>query len=255
MKVYLSARYARREELQGYRDDLAELGIYCTSRWLDGEGLDMSENATKDIDDVLAADVLVAFSDEPAEFSPHPFAARGGRHVEFGIAIGAGLPVLIVGPRENVFHHETDRAEIHRETCWPNALQYLATWDVLHGDGPYDRAANFVTQRSSQRGAAGDRFSYALTGLMSELGELASVDHVSQRVGEGLRDRLAIVDESGDILYHLIAGLDSHGWRLRDALRWLERKLDMRRASGKNKATERAELERLVAAGQLGAGK
>ena len=34
----------------------------------------------------------------------HFRSGRGGRHVEFGLAIAWGKPVYLVGERENVFH-------------------------------------------------------------------------------------------------------------------------------------------------------
>ena len=44
-------------------------------------------------------DMLVSLQEEPRNNS------RGGRHVEFGIAIGLSKIVIAVGPRETVFHH------------------------------------------------------------------------------------------------------------------------------------------------------
>lgn len=119
MKFYLAARYSRREELCGYREQLQAMGHTVTSRWLNGDhqisdtGLNVGNDpeadqftiaererfAAEDLQDVLAADVLVAFT-EP----PRSTASRGGRHVEFGVAIGQPMPVAVIGPRENVFH-------------------------------------------------------------------------------------------------------------------------------------------------------
>jgi hypothetical protein len=50
---------------------------------------------------VLAADVLMAFTEFPGQT---PGRARGGRHVEFGIAFAKEKRLMIVGPRENIFH-------------------------------------------------------------------------------------------------------------------------------------------------------
>jgi hypothetical protein len=132
MKVYLAARYTRRLELCGYRADLEAHGIEVTSRWLNGshqldnEGRPLGDAgellfeagdaevdhyrwkfATDDRDDVLAADVLIAFTEQPRSGN-----SRGGRHVELGIAIGKGKRIVVIGPRENVF-------------CWlPEVEQY-----------------------------------------------------------------------------------------------------------------------------------
>lgn len=123
MKVYLSARYARMSELAVYRDELADHGIGCTSTWLTGSTFENSTaNAVQDIDDVYAADAFVAFAEEPVEFSDKPYASRGGRHVEFGVAFETGLPIIVVGPRENVFHLLPGVMQVD---TWEDALREL----------------------------------------------------------------------------------------------------------------------------------
>ncbi len=123
MIIYLSSRYARAPELNEYRKQLEAAGHECTSRWLDGGTFENNhENAVTDIVDVLRADAIVNFTDPSVEFSPYPYAARGGRHVEFGLAMGVGMHLLIVGPRENVFHHHD--SVIVCET-WADALAWI----------------------------------------------------------------------------------------------------------------------------------
>lgn len=126
LTVYLAARYSRREELCEYRHDLQARGHKVPARWLLGEhqvhGVEAAraveaggpvpsdqarQFARDDVEDVLAADVIVSFTEQPRSNT-----SRGGRHVEFGIGVGlrhAGLTVksptlLVVGPLENVFH-------------------------------------------------------------------------------------------------------------------------------------------------------
>jgi len=36
--------------------------------------------------------------------TPRSSNSRGGRHVEFGIALGMRKRAVVIGPRENVFH-------------------------------------------------------------------------------------------------------------------------------------------------------
>ena len=67
--------------------------------------------AAEDLEDVLRADCLVSFTEEPA--AGVAWAARGGRHVEFGIALAMGKRLCVVGPRENIFHH-LPRVEVFR---------------------------------------------------------------------------------------------------------------------------------------------
>jgi hypothetical protein len=54
--------------------------------------------AEDDWRDVTAAGVVVCFTEEPRSTN-----SRGGRHVEFGIALGMGKRIFVVGHRENVF--------------------------------------------------------------------------------------------------------------------------------------------------------
>lgn len=124
-RVYLAARYSRREELCEYRAQLEQAGFEVTSRWLNGahqildgqllgeaaerlvEGESTHEDAsalrerfaTEDWDDLMRAHVIVAFT-EP----PRTEATRGGRHVEWGAALAWGLSAHAVGYRENVFY-------------------------------------------------------------------------------------------------------------------------------------------------------
>lgn len=144
--VYLAARYSRRLELCGYRDVLTGLGIDVPARWLNGshqiddvgnpigeggealvehvrtEGLSpqaaaplREKFALDDFEDVLAADILIAFTEVPRTSN-----SRGGRHVELGIALGAGIPVVVIGPRENVF-------------CHLPQVQHFETWEAFLG--------------------------------------------------------------------------------------------------------------------------
>lgn len=96
--VYLSARFARRDELYGYREQLASAGIEVTSRWV-ADPTDPTPGLTdeawrvlaqKDVDDVHRADVLVFFAEDDR-------GGGGGRHVEFGIALGFGKRLIVVG--------------------------------------------------------------------------------------------------------------------------------------------------------------
>ncbi|HEV7536226.1 MAG TPA: hypothetical protein VGP90_11360 [Acidimicrobiia bacterium] len=141
---YLCSRYSRRLELVEYADQLRTLGHQVTSRWLEGQHqadeLEIAAAgavhevpevarrfAEEDVEDVTFADVVVAFS-EP----PRSSASRGGRHVEFGMALGwvlAGYTtvdggrrqVVVIGQRENVFHCLT---EVDVFPDWP---AFLAT--------------------------------------------------------------------------------------------------------------------------------
>lgn len=137
MRVYLAARYSRRLELCGYRDILRGWGFDVQARWLDGshqlgnDGTPIGDQgealvetgrvedaaalrekfAVDDFEDVAGADLLVAFTEQPRSGN-----SRGGRHVELGIALGCGIDVVVIGPRENVF-------------CWLPEVRHWDFWD------------------------------------------------------------------------------------------------------------------------------
>lgn len=45
---------------------------------------------------------------------PRSGASRGGRHVEYGIALARGVRVIVVGFRENIFHW-LPQVEFHQD--------------------------------------------------------------------------------------------------------------------------------------------
>lgn len=129
MKVYLAARYGRRLELLEYARQLETCGIEVSSRWIHVAAQSEEEafrhraplmRAVDDIEDVATAAVLVLFSERQGEAVPG--AERGGRHVEFGVALAYGLRCLVVGPRENVFHH---LPEVEVFAAWEEAKHVL----------------------------------------------------------------------------------------------------------------------------------
>lgn len=137
MNIYLAARYGRREELCGYREQLVAAGHVVTSRWLQGShqigpaGQPLTDDgeaaiewgtsalaaelrqafAWEDLLDVASADLLLAFTQEP-----YATPTRGGRWVEFGYALARGISLTIVGPRENLF-------------CWLPVVRQYDTWE------------------------------------------------------------------------------------------------------------------------------
>jgi len=137
MRIYLAAAYNRREELCEYRRQLQDLGHNVQARWLDGQhqldrnGTPIGDHGEKlvedgngfknaalrakfakdDWDDVTGADIVINFTEPPGST-----AARGGRHVECGIALALGTRVIVVGYRENLFH-------------WLPQVEFAKSWE------------------------------------------------------------------------------------------------------------------------------
>jgi nucleoside 2-deoxyribosyltransferase len=105
MKVYLAARYSRMEEMRVHAERLKASGIEVTSRWILGlhDKAPPALCASDDIEDIRSADAVVVFADDPGHITGRP--SRGGKHVEFGLALGLGKPIYLVGRPENVFQH------------------------------------------------------------------------------------------------------------------------------------------------------
>ncbi len=109
MKIYLAARYIRCMEMCFNEADLRGAGHVVTSRWIRGgdeiddedrAALQNAISAQEDVEDLLAADCVICFTEEPGGRN-----GRGGRHVEFGMALALKKTMIIIGPRENVFHY------------------------------------------------------------------------------------------------------------------------------------------------------
>lgn len=101
VSIYLAAKYARREEMEEIAIRLMnEYGYDITARWVFGgeEGKTYEDIAVFDLEDVATADTVVSFTEQPNMYT------TGGRHVEFGYAIATGKRLVVIGPRENVFH-------------------------------------------------------------------------------------------------------------------------------------------------------
>jgi hypothetical protein len=71
-----------------------------------------------DLEDVRRASICLAFTEPREESKP----GRGGRHTELGIALALGLHVMLVGPREHVFHC---LPSIEQHSSWEEARSSL----------------------------------------------------------------------------------------------------------------------------------
>ena len=106
MMIYLAARYELHPHMRQCRDELVALGHCVTSRWIEGghsaigAPSDASKFAQDDWGDLKTADCIIFFAENPTVGIP-----RGGRHVEFGMALAWGKRLIVVGFRENVFHY------------------------------------------------------------------------------------------------------------------------------------------------------
>lgn len=124
MKLYLAAPYAARDYVRDYAaPTLRQQGHTMTSKWLlatraitpatlgtaaASTDAEVMHHAGKDLEEVLAADVLVHFTAnylvdrtrlDPLRDQLH----SGGRHVETGYALAHHKSVIVLGQPENIF--------------------------------------------------------------------------------------------------------------------------------------------------------
>lgn len=110
MNIYLSAQWSRRSEIEGYAQELRDLGHTVTSRWHHGEPMGDDAEPTveawkvwaqADLEDIDDAHALIAFTEPKGTMS------RGGRHVEWGYWLARrdwDQPSIVIGPCESQFY-------------------------------------------------------------------------------------------------------------------------------------------------------
>lgn len=113
MKFYLAGDYELRETLAELADQLEQVGHEITSRWVRESvadpltPADSRRIALADLDDLSAAEAMVLVNGP---------STRGGKHAELGAALAMDMPVFLIGPRSNIFHHHLLVTQV-----WPTA--------------------------------------------------------------------------------------------------------------------------------------
>ena len=149
MNVYIASFFADKDRVAARARELNSLGIECTMRWPSESAPHTAtikdypeeyfrETAVLDIEDILAADVLVLTVPSDVQMTDMPIRslARGGRHFESGfmyglIASGQKRELILLGPRENVFHFLDGESctskypAIKQFDTWAQVVQYL----------------------------------------------------------------------------------------------------------------------------------
>jgi hypothetical protein len=152
--VYLAAPYASRAEIAVYRDELRALGLHVTASWIDepigihpgtvdaATDLDnptVSAYARQDMLEVASAAMFVLFT---AGYVSHA-SASGGRHVETGIALAAGVPIIVVGKPENIFHRIGPPEILAVVPDWRHAVEVIqAQFGETHTGSPAREISN-----------------------------------------------------------------------------------------------------------------
>lgn len=157
ISIYLASRFARGDELDGYGLEAAEHGLTVTSRWHSGQHGDpnvdsdlndpaMPRYAAEDIVDLRRADAVVSFTEGGG--------GKGGRHVEFGMGLALGKRLVLVGPREHVFH---THPSVEQYDAWPEALAALEAFDS-GSDSVYAEHLDAACTADAENAAAAEAF-------------------------------------------------------------------------------------------------
>ncbi len=104
MRVYVAASCRRKNEAQMVADQLSLTGRHLpVSNWHlpsrppDDDPARWLDESEMDYRDIQRCDAVVCLTGDKD--------SKGGRHTEFGIGIGLGKHLIILGMPEQVFHH------------------------------------------------------------------------------------------------------------------------------------------------------
>ncbi len=119
----MACRFENRTKLRPVRDELWKLNHEVVSTWIDetkkpegmSEDIFKKKLAVKDLAEIKSANLFALDTEVPSD--------RGGKEVEFGLALGGfqSKLVYVVGPLRNVFHYLCDR----QFETWDDFIKYM----------------------------------------------------------------------------------------------------------------------------------
>lgn len=157
--IYLAARYSRAAEMRRYRDQLMDLGYRVSSRWIDHHGGTLTESlgsdeisanldyaqaiAQTDLIDLDASHMVIAFTEEDG-------GGKGGRHFELGYAVARAKRIIIVGPRENIFH---SLSFVQQHPTWEAFINFARR---INAPSSSSQARSAATEATDSKGGEGE---------------------------------------------------------------------------------------------------
>lgn len=112
MQLYLAASWSRKDEIFAVSQALNEIpGVHVEARWLSEpvpavyDDQFRAERAQHDVDDVLAADILVRFTDDLSTPTVPSSLATGARMFEMGLAYAFQKIIIVVGGHQPIFDY------------------------------------------------------------------------------------------------------------------------------------------------------
>lgn len=102
--VYLAARFEDQLQARKIRDALTAIGVRVVAGWLEQPKMESTRDhvriGVECYKEVIDCQTFMLFNPKEAHRT-----GTGGRHVEFGIAFALGKNLVLIGERENSFHH------------------------------------------------------------------------------------------------------------------------------------------------------
>lgn len=137
MNAYFAASWSRRQEMIRLAKQLEQdiPGLIVKARWIKIDPPEKTfwqrtsrENtrlALEDKQDAVTADVLVRFTDDLSSPTVPSYMATGSRMVEMGMAIISGVPVIVVGGKQNLFDCLPEVQHVKNVAALKRVLQRL----------------------------------------------------------------------------------------------------------------------------------
>lgn len=117
MRIYIATNYGQMQRAKASAKYLADDGHEIVSTWHEGrhDDLDHKDCCAIDLYDLSHAEALLFIPPQNTS------RARGGCHVEFGVAIATGLKIFIIGRSENpnVFHFHKNVTHLDSVASFP----------------------------------------------------------------------------------------------------------------------------------------
>jgi hypothetical protein len=88
MKIYVASKYEEKERVREVQEQLRQAGHTITYDWTNNEQI-TTQQAENDFWGVVEAEALVLIAEKDLHYC--------GALVEFGIALGRGIPVYVLG--------------------------------------------------------------------------------------------------------------------------------------------------------------
>ena len=125
--IYLAGPFGTKIEMRQRRSALLARGFTVNARWIDEDQF-TSDSKPSDVGEAPSADYLrqyaeIDLADAKACDWFVVFPGQGaGHHTELGVALALNKPIIVIGPKNNIFHYLPD---VYHLDTWADFLTEL----------------------------------------------------------------------------------------------------------------------------------